>query len=77
MSGLLIKEFPANLHRGLKRRAARNHRSLNKEALAIIEAALDADSPPVPLAQLDRRRVRGRKRLTDALIRRGKLLGRP
>jgi plasmid stability protein len=76
MSGLLIKDVPPLLHRSLKRRAARHRRSLTKEALAILEAALQTDAAAVPLAQLDRRRVRGRRPLTDALIRRGKERGR-
>ncbi len=76
MAGLLIRDLPEELHERLKRRAADNHRSLTKEALAILEAALsDRDGRPTP-TQLDRRRVRGARTLTDALIRRGKTAGR-
>ncbi|HMV34808.1 MAG TPA: Arc family DNA-binding protein [Turneriella sp.] len=37
---LSLKEVPAETHRTLKERAARNHRSLNSEILAILEAAV-------------------------------------
>jgi plasmid stability protein len=77
MAGLLIKNIPPELHEDLKRRAAANHRSLTKEALAILEAALREEAERPTLAQLDRHRIRGAKRLTDAVVRRGKTLGRP
>ena len=77
MSALLIKNVPPDLHAGLKERAARNHRSLTKEALAILEAALSADGRRLTLEQLDRRRVRGTRRITDRLIQRAKTAGRP
>lgn len=37
---LSLKEVPATTHRALKERAAMNHRSLNGEILAILEAAV-------------------------------------
>jgi plasmid stability protein len=37
MATLTLKSFPASLHEALKRRARRNHRSLNSEAIACIE----------------------------------------
>jgi plasmid stability protein len=40
MSGLLIKDFPAELHRRLKEEAARHHRSMPRQALALLEEAL-------------------------------------
>lgn len=45
---LSLKEVPTETHRTLKERAARNHRSLNSEILAILETAvksqkIDAD----------------------------------
>jgi plasmid stability protein len=49
MSALVIKNLPDTLHRRLKARAERNHRSLTKEAIAIIEAGLEgAPSMPAP-----------------------------
>ena len=76
MPGLLIRDLPAELHRRLKRRATENHRSLTKEALAILEAALRERTDRPTLAQLDRRRVRGTKPLADIVVRRGKVAGR-
>ena len=43
MPGLLIKDFPPELHRKLKEEAARYHRSMTRQALALLEQAL---SPP-------------------------------
>lgn len=77
MSGFLIKNMPERLHEQLKRRADRNHRSLTKEALAILEEALSGGVDRPTLARIDRRRVRGAEPLTDAILRRGKTQGRP
>ncbi len=40
MPGLLIKNLPSALHRKLKESAARHHRSMTREALALLEQAL-------------------------------------
>ena len=40
MKNLSIKNVPEMLHERLKRRAADNHRSLNGEVLAILEATI-------------------------------------
>ena len=40
MPGLLIKDFPPDLHRRLKQEAARYHRSMTRQALALLEQAL-------------------------------------
>jgi len=77
MPGLLIKDFPKDLHEQLKNRAARNHRSLTREALAILEAALAGRADRPSLTLIDRRRIRGPKPLTDSIIRRGKTSSRP
>lgn len=62
MSGLLIKDFPPELHRKLKEEAVRHHRSMTRQALALLEQALSAparnaaDLLPKPLklaTQLD------------------------
>ena len=42
MPGLLIKDFPPELHRRLKEQAARYHRSMTRQALALLEQALAA-----------------------------------
>lgn len=76
MAGLLIKNLPKKLHDQLKERAVRNHRSLTKEALAILEDALLSDRPRPSLEEIDRWRVRGAKPLTDRLLRRARTEGR-
>jgi len=40
MASVLIKNLPDELHRALKQRAERHHRSLNKELISIIETAI-------------------------------------
>ena len=40
MPGLLIKDLPPELHRRLKAEAARHHRSMTRQALALLEAGL-------------------------------------
>ncbi len=40
MPGLLLKDFPPELHRRLKEEAARHHRSMTRQALALLEQAL-------------------------------------
>lgn len=37
MAALLIKNLPDELHERLRRRAAANHRSMNREVIAILE----------------------------------------
>jgi plasmid stability protein len=39
MASLTLKDMPAKLHNTLKKRAARNRRSLNQEALYCLEQA--------------------------------------
>ena len=39
---LSLKEVPSTTHHTLKERAVRNHRSLNSEILAILEAAVSS-----------------------------------
>lgn len=40
MPGFVIKDLPEALHRKLKEQAARNHRRMTKEVLAVLEQAL-------------------------------------
>ncbi len=77
MPALLIRDLPADVHERLKRRASRNHRSLTKEAAAILEAALSQRRRRPTLAHVDRRRVDGDKPLTDRVLRDAKRTGRP
>ncbi len=48
MPGLFIKEMPAEVHQKLKTRAAKNRRSMTKEALYLLEKALLEETPPPP-----------------------------
>jgi plasmid stability protein len=41
MATLIIRNVPESLYKILKERAKRNHRSISKEALAVIEEVLD------------------------------------
>ena len=51
MPNLSIKDVPESLAEQLRQRAARNHRSLQGELMAIVEAAVVAPANPVaPLA---------------------------
>ncbi|MFM9887146.1 MAG: FitA-like ribbon-helix-helix domain-containing protein [Burkholderiales bacterium] len=43
MPGLLIKDFPPELHRKLKDEAARHHRSMTRQALALLEQGLSSE----------------------------------
>ena len=45
MPGFVIKELPDELHRKLKEQAARHHRSMTKEVLAVLEHALGKEAP--------------------------------
>jgi plasmid stability protein len=58
MASVLIKNLPDELHRQLKLRAQRHHRSLNKELIALIETAVTEDgveSGQGPNAEVQRR----------------------
>jgi len=45
MPSLVIKKLPEELHRSLKEQAARNHRSMTREAVAILSQGLDREAP--------------------------------
>ena len=50
MPSILIKDIPPGLHQQLRQAAKRDHRSLSKEVIALLEAALGsrrAELPPV------------------------------
>ena len=77
MPGLLIREVPPKLHKKLKARAAAHRRSLGREALVLLEQALEDPAGPPTLAQIDKMRVRGTKPLTQELLDRARKTGRP
>jgi hypothetical protein len=54
MPALLIKDLPENLHRKLKEEAEKNHRSMNRQVISMLEEKLGqrkpvSFSPPVKL----------------------------
>jgi len=71
MSALLIKDIPPKLHSRLKREAARNHRSMNRHVLAILEQALALE----PVRELPAP-ARGKFILTDRWLNKAKREGR-
>ena len=48
MASILIKDVPYDLHVRLREAATRDHRSLNKEVVALLEAALDRQAAALP-----------------------------
>lgn len=72
MPGLVIKDFPPELHRKLKEQATRHHRSMTKEVVALLEQALGQgprrEEFPPPF--------KGRFPVTDEFIDRAKREGR-
>lgn len=73
MPGLLIKDFPTRLHEKLKDRAAKNHRSMMKEALYLLEIALENE--PALQTELPTP-VKGKFLLTDEWLDNAKNEGR-
>jgi len=49
MSTLVVKNIPDQLHAQLKRQAQRNHRSVTKEVVSLIEAGVVAQKPKFKL----------------------------
>ena len=77
MPGLLIKELPDDLHALLRARARSSRRSMSSEAIVILEAALRDRAGPLPLAEIERLRIRGSRPLTDAILNEARETGRP
>jgi hypothetical protein len=51
MPSLLIKDMPPELHQRLREAAERDHRSMNRQAIVILEAALNTEpsrEPEIP-----------------------------
>ena len=72
MAALLIKNMPALLHRQLKQIAAKHHRSMTGEALALLEKALEA----APLVERLSPALKGKFCLTRTFIDKAKRKGR-
>jgi plasmid stability protein len=72
MPGFVIKELPAELHRKLKEQAKLHHRSMTKEAISLLEQALNQPpqvrEPPAP--------YKGHFPLTESFIDQAKREGR-
>jgi antitoxin FitA len=80
MPNMNVKNLPKDLHRRLKERAKRNHRSLNSEVIACLQEAvmpkrIDPDEAAERIRAL-RARFRGAP-LTNEEIARLKAEGRP
>jgi len=48
MPSIWVKDIPPDLHQRLKEAAAHDRRSLSKEIIALLEAALTSRSPALP-----------------------------
>lgn len=48
MASVLIKDLPADLHQRLREAAARDHRSMSKEVIALLEMALSTRPSQLP-----------------------------
>jgi plasmid stability protein len=58
MPSLTLKDLPVNLHRQLRARAERHRRSLNREAIACLEAAVLAEPVDVDALLAEARAAR-------------------
>ncbi len=67
MITITLKNIPDDLHRRLKERARRHHRSLNSEILAALEAILRSEpvDPRAYIARIRKLRPPGHERLTQ------------
>ena len=80
MPSLTLKNVPADLYRRLKKTAAENHRSLNREAILRLERSLGVTlvDPKEYLARIDRiRESLSVPYLTDEFLKKAKSTGRP
>ena len=67
MMTITLKNIPDDLHRRLKARAARHHRSLNSEVIASLESVVRSEplDTEAYLARIRRLRPPGHERLTQ------------
>jgi plasmid stability protein len=72
MPGFVIKNLPEALHRKLKEQAARHHRSMTGEVLAVLERALGVEAAKTSAAPP----FKGRFALTDRFLDKAKRAGR-
>lgn len=72
MPGLLIRDISPTLYRRLKASATQHHRSLNREALAILEGVLQNIPPSEPKP----RPLKGRFPITQKILDKAKAEGR-
>jgi plasmid stability protein len=79
MPNLTLKDVPPDLHARLRARAEQHHRSLNREAIACLEAAVLAERVDVKelLAKAAAARRRVRPGMSPSTIRRLVRTGRP
>jgi plasmid stability protein len=80
MPSVTIKGLPDELYERLRRSAAENRRSINREVIVCLERALGHESidPRIRLARVDTLRKRlDLPRLTDEILREAKKAGRP
>ena len=73
MAALLIRDLPPDLHRKLKQSAEKNRRSMTKEAIALLETALEGK--PAAIRALPEPLELGFP-LTDEFLDRAKRAGR-
>ena len=73
MGTLVIKNFPEHLHAKLKARAISQHRSMTREAIALIEASLEGGENQV---KEPRPPYKGKFHLTQTFIDEAKRSGR-
>ena len=74
MPTLVIKDLPAELHRRLKEEAERTHRSMTKEAIYLMESALQGEATPPQVREMPAP-YKGPKPLTDKMIQKWKRKG--
>jgi plasmid stability protein len=79
MPSLTLKDIPARVHKALKKRAREKGRSLNREALAILTASVQASPSDTRflLAEIRRHRQSLPGQLNEDLLRRARNTGRP
>ena len=79
MATITLKDIPAPIHKALKKRAQQHGRSLNKEALACLEAAVQPKKVDTEalLADIQAHRATLAVKLDDNLLNQARNTGRP